>query len=107
MKLKIIFTAILSIFIGFVSAMGQPQSVMKSYNFSTALEEAKKGNNAEAIDFLKKEVTDNPNNGYAFFTMAVLQADGEDKGFVSGKIPGYRCHRLQCENSWQKCFLVA
>ncbi len=78
MKLKYIFTAILSILIGCVSAMGQPQSVMKSYNFSRALEEAKKGNKAEAIDFLKKEVTDNPNNGYAFFTMAVLQADGED-----------------------------
>lgn len=78
MKSKFIFTAIFSILMGCCYAMAQPQSVMKSYNFSRAVEEAKKGNNAEALDFLSKEVTENPNNGYAYFTMAILQADGED-----------------------------
>lgn len=78
MKLKFIFTAIFSILIGCGSAIAQPQSVMKSYNFSRAVEEAKKGNNAEALEFLSKEVAENPNNGYAYFTMAILQADGED-----------------------------
>lgn len=78
MKLKFIFTAIFSILMGCGYAMAQPQSVMKSYNFSRAVEEAKKGNNAEALEFLSKEVAENPNNGYAYFTMAILQADEED-----------------------------
>ena len=78
MKLKFIFTAVFSILMGCGYAMAQPQSVMKSYNFSRAVEEAKKGNNAEALEFLSKEVAENPNNGYAYFTMAILQADGED-----------------------------
>lgn len=78
MKLKFIFSAIFSILIGCGYATAQPQSIMKSYNFFRAVEEAKKGNNAEALEFLSKEVVENPNNGYAYFTMAILQADGED-----------------------------
>lgn len=50
----------------------------QSYNFTRALEEAKKGNKADAMDFLSKEVSENPNNGYAHMTMAILQADAEN-----------------------------
>lgn len=50
----------------------------QSYNFTRALEEVKKGNNADAMDYLSKEVRENPNNGYAHMTMAILQADAEN-----------------------------
>lgn len=78
MKLQSHLFAIVIVLFGCVNSYAQPQSVMKSYNFFRALEEAKKGNNAVAMDFLNKEVSENPNNGYAYFTMSIIQADGED-----------------------------
>lgn len=64
--------------VGFFSpSFAQPQG-KQSYNFTRALEEAKKGNKADAMDFLSKEVSENPNNGYAHMTMAILQADAEN-----------------------------
>lgn len=77
MKLKsILLTLIVLVSISSVS-FAQPQS-KQSYNFTRALEEAKRGNKADAMDFLSKEVSENPNNGYAHMTMAILQADAED-----------------------------
>lgn len=61
-----------------LSAYAQGQAAMTSYNFTRALEEAKKGNKADALDYLKKETTENPNNGYAYFYMAILQAEAEN-----------------------------
>ena len=58
-------------------SFAQPQG-KQSYNFTRAIEEAKKGNNADAMDYLSKEVSENPNNGYAHMTMAILQADAEN-----------------------------
>lgn len=78
MKLKFHFFALIAVLFGCAYSYAQPQSVMKSYNFSRALEEAKKGNNTDAMDFLNKEVSENPNNGYAYFTMAIIQADADD-----------------------------
>lgn len=71
-----IFVCLISL--GLVDAAAQIESAMKSYNFSRALEEAKNGNNANALDFLKKEVAEHPGNGYAHFYIAVLQADAEN-----------------------------
>lgn len=51
-----------------------------SYNFTRALEEAKKGNNADAMDYLSKEVADNPKNGYAYMAMAAFHMDSSDYG---------------------------
>lgn len=77
MKLKsILLTLIALISISSVS-FAQPQG-KQSYNFTRALEEAKKGNKADAMDFLSKEVSENPNNGYAHMTMAILQTDAEN-----------------------------
>ena len=78
MKLGTIIATIVIAAIGSFAAHAQIETAMKSYNFSRALEEAKKGNNADAMDFLNKEVAENPNNGYAYFYMAVLQADAEN-----------------------------
>ena len=65
-------------FVGiFFTTYAQPQG-KQSYNFTRALEEAKKGNKADAMDYLSKEVSENPNNGYAHMIMAILQADAEN-----------------------------
>lgn len=77
MKLKsILLTLIALVSISSVS-YAQPQG-KQSYNFTRALEEAKNGNKADAMDYLSKEVRENPNNGYAYMTMAILQADAEN-----------------------------
>lgn len=77
MKLKSILLALFA-FVSISSvSFAQPHG-KQSYNFTRALEEAKKGNNADAMDYLSKEVMENPNNGYAHMTMAILQADAEN-----------------------------
>lgn len=77
LKLKsILLTLFALVSISSVS-FAQPQG-KQSYNFTRALEEAKNGNNADAMDYLAKEVRENPNNGYAHMTMAILQADAEN-----------------------------
>lgn len=60
----------------FITAVSyaQPQS-NPSYNFTRAIEEFKKGSKTEAMDYLTKELNDNPNNGYAYMTVAILQTD--------------------------------
>lgn len=77
LKLKsILLTLFALVSISSVS-FAQPQG-KQSYNFTRALEEAKNGNKADAMDYLAKEVRENPNNGYAHMTMAILQADAEN-----------------------------
>lgn len=77
LKLKsILLTLFVLVSISSVS-FAQPQG-KQSYNFTRALEEAKNGNKADAMDYLAKEVSENPNNGYAHMTMAILQADAEN-----------------------------
>lgn len=77
MKFKPILLTLIAIVSISIVSLAQPQG-KQSYNFTRALEEAKKGNNADALDYLSKEVSENPNNGYAHITMAILQADAEN-----------------------------
>lgn len=77
MKFKPILLTLIAIVSISIASFAQPQD-KQSYNFTRALEEAKKGNNADALDYLSKEVSENPNNGYAHMTMAILQADAEN-----------------------------
>lgn len=77
MKLKPIMLTLIAIVGISIVSFAQHQG-KQSYNFTRALEEAKKGNNADALDYLAKEVSENPNNGYAHMTMAILQADAEN-----------------------------
>lgn len=77
MKYKPILLTLIAIVSISIVSFAQPQG-KQSYNFTRALEEAKKGNNADALDYLTKEVSENPNNGYAHMTMAILQADAEN-----------------------------
>lgn len=77
MNYKSLLLTIIAVFGIFSTTFAQPQG-KQSYNFIRALEEAKKGNKADAMDYLSKEVSENPNNGYAHMTMAILQADAEN-----------------------------
>ena len=77
MKLKSILLTLLALVSISSVSLAQPQG-KQSYNFTRAIEEAKKGNNADAMDYLTKEVRENPNNGYAHMTIAILQADAEN-----------------------------
>lgn len=77
MKFKPILLTLIAIVSISIASFAQPQG-KQSYNFTRALEEVKKGNNADALDYLSKEVSENPNNGYAHMTMAILQADAEN-----------------------------
>lgn len=47
----------------------------QSYNFTRALEEAQQGNTQNALEFLNKEVAENPKNGYAYMAIAALNAN--------------------------------
>ena len=80
MKLKSLVIILIATLSCSIHICAQPQSAKQSYNFTRALEEAKKGNKSEAMDFLTKEIAENPGNGYAHMTIAILQADAEDYG---------------------------
>lgn len=73
-SLLLTFIALVGIF---STSFAQPQG-KQSYNFTRALEEVENGNKADAMDYLSKEVRENPNNGYAHMIMAILQADAEN-----------------------------
>lgn len=77
MKFKPILLTLIAIVSISIASFAQLQG-KQSYNFTRALEEAKKGNNADALDYLSKEISENPNNCYAHMTMAILQADAEN-----------------------------
>lgn len=49
-----------------------------SYNMRRALEEIDNGNALGAISFINKEITENPRNGFAHLTMAMIYSDLED-----------------------------
>lgn len=76
MKLKSILLVLSALVSISLTTFAQPQG-KQSYNFTRALEEVEKGNNADALEYLQKEIGDNPNNGYAHMTIAILQADAE------------------------------
>ncbi|MBD5460972.1 MAG: aspartic protease, partial [Lachnospiraceae bacterium] len=80
MKLKSLVIILFTTLICSIHICAQPQSAKQSYNFTRALEEAQKGNKSEAMDFLTKEIAENPGNGYAHMTIAILQADAENYG---------------------------
>lgn len=51
-----------------------------SYNFTRALEEAQKGNKQCAMEYLDKELSENPKNGYAYMAIAGFHMDNSEYG---------------------------
>ena len=51
-----------------------------SYNYTRGVEAVQNNNAEEALDYLNKEVKENPENGYAFVWIAVVRNHIEDYG---------------------------
>ena len=61
-KFKSLVIILIATFSCTIHICAQPQSAKQTYNFTRALEEVKKGNKSEAMDFLTKEIAENPGN---------------------------------------------
>lgn len=75
MNFKAILLTIVAI-VGFSNAAFAKSE--ESYNYTRALEEIEKGNNADAMEYLTKEIKENPSNGYAHFAISILEAEAEN-----------------------------
>ena len=60
------------------------QSVKRpdSYNYNRAMEALDNNNEQEALEYLNKEIADNPKNGYAFSWLAYIRAYNNENGFA-------------------------
>ena len=74
-----LLVAILSVFTLFANAqdkMNRPTS----YNYQRGVEAIQKENTEDALEYLNKEIEDNPKNGYAFSWIAMLTCHQEEYG---------------------------
>ena len=74
-----LLVAILSVFTLVANAqdnMNRPTS----YNYQRGVEAIQKENTEEALEYLNKEIEDNPKNGYAFSWIAMLRCHQEEYG---------------------------
>ena len=51
-----------------------------SYNYTRGIEAIQNNNLEEALDYLNKEITEHPDNGYAFAWMASVRNYNEEYG---------------------------
>ena len=49
-----------------------------SYNYQRGVEAIQKENTEEALEYLNKEVSDNPKNGYAYSWIAMVRCHQEE-----------------------------
>ena len=64
------------------AAMGWGQNVKRpdTYNYNRGIEALQNENYQEALDYLNKELVDNPKNGYAFVWIALLRDNNNEPG---------------------------
>lgn len=63
----------------FIASYAQPKL---SYNLQRGIESLQNKNYDEAMEFFKKEIKDNPKNGYAYMLMASVHSDNHDNGLA-------------------------
>lgn len=51
-----------------------------TYNYVRGIEAMKKNNLSEAFNYLSQEITDNPENGYAYYWLAIIYQDRKEYG---------------------------
>lgn len=51
-----------------------------TYNYQRAMEAMSNDNDEEALEYFNKEITENPENGYAFACIAAIRISNNDKG---------------------------
>ena len=66
----------------FIPSFSQDSKVKRpdSYNYQRGVEAIQKENSEEALEYLNKEIKDNPKNGYAFSWIAMVRCHQEDYG---------------------------
>ena len=76
--------ALLFIFI-FLNSLGQGKKTPArpdTYNSLRGMEALRNGNNEEALEFLNKEIEENPKNGYAYSWIAMIHGQQEEYGLA-------------------------
>lgn len=80
MKLRLLIIGIIAIFLcGNVSAQNKVNRPT-SYNYQRGVEAVQNRDLDEALDFLNKEIKDNPKNGYAYAWIAMIRDQQEEYG---------------------------
>ena len=66
----------------FIPSFSQDSKVKRpdSYNYQRGVEAIQKENSEEALEYLNKEIKDNPKNGYAFSWIAMVRCHQEEYG---------------------------
>lgn len=63
-----------------VTAFAQKDKRPDSYNYNRAMEALDKQDNQEALEYLNKEIAENPKNGYAYSWLAYIHANQGENG---------------------------
>ena len=79
MKYRII-TLMLATLIGAAAVMAKEVKRPESYNYKRGLECIKQNDLEQASDYLNKELSENPKNGYALLQLAAISNDKHDYG---------------------------
>lgn len=74
--LIIAFFSVLALGMNAQDKMNRPTS----YNYQRGVEAIQKENTEEALEYLNKEISDNPKNGYAFSWIALVRCQQEEYG---------------------------
>lgn len=77
---KTYFLAIITFLFGVQLAIAQNVKRPDSYNYSRGVEAIQNNNAEEALEYLNKELEDNPDNGYALAWIAVVRNYQEEYG---------------------------
>lgn len=77
---KTYFLAIITFLFGVQLAIAQNIKRLDSYNYSRGVEAIQNNNAEEALEYLNKELEDNPDNGYALAWIAVVRNYQEEYG---------------------------
>lgn len=79
-RLKSLVVILMAAIICSVQICAKSTGGKNSYNYTRAEEEMRKGNDADAMTYLEKEMEENPGNGYAHMLIAVIQANAGNYG---------------------------
>lgn len=74
--LAIVFFSVLALGVNAQDKMNRPTS----YNYQRGVDAIQKENTEEALEYLNKEISDNPKNGYAFSWIALVRCQQEEYG---------------------------
>ena len=100
MKLKIL---ILFSFLSAVTALWAKSEVKQpdSYAYTRGVEEYRNGNLQDALDWFDKELSEHPDNGYAYIYISVLRFDNQEYGKALSAIDNALKHLPKKDKEWR------